>query len=128
MVQALEFRQWLGGEEAIRNYVTTLAHRGGDILTSKLGTQSVIMGGKEGTAAMVNVSVPVRNVNGTLDEAAALLQTAIAENHPTFISCYAHNDALWVRVSAQVWLQEDDFEWLAGVLLDCVQRCGWELR
>lgn len=127
VVQALEFRKWLGGEEAIRKYVTQLAHRGGDILTSRLGAQSVVMGGKDVTAAMVNVSIPVKQVKGTFDEAAALLQTTIAENHPTFLSCYAHNNALWVRVSAQVWLQEEDFEWLAGVLLDSVKKCGWEI-
>lgn len=134
LTQALEYREWLGGNDAIMRYNSTLARRGGQILTKLLGPRSVVMGAVELTAAMVNVSIPVdvgaidRHAFPSLQHVAVRLQAVLADNNPTFIPFYAHNDKVWARVSAQVWLEERDFEWLGGVMVDAVQRCGWALQ
>ncbi|CAO1636287.1 unnamed protein product [Sympodiomycopsis kandeliae] len=131
--QAIQYRQWLGGEKAIMTYNHQLAVKGGAILTSRLGPQSTVMGGQELTACMVNVSVPLdldnvdRDRFGSVQHIAAHLQTQLAENNPTFVPFYVHDDKIWIRASAQIWLEESDFEWLADDILDTVKGCGWSL-
>lgn len=50
---AIEFRQWLGGEEAIQTYTSNLAKEGGQLVADILGTE--VMEAKESklTASMV---------------------------------------------------------------------------
>jgi hypothetical protein len=52
------------------------------------------------------------------------LQRQLIDKHQTFIPIYRHGDGMWVRLSAQIYLELSDFEWLAGVLKDLVERVG----
>ncbi|SPO39085.1 related to isopenicillin N epimerase [Pseudozyma flocculosa] len=138
---ALEFRRWLGGEDRIMGYTTRLAQRGGEILSRRLGHGSTVMDlapNRILTSSMVNVSLPLDldSLRSAEAEAEAMpslafvasrFQTALADRYPTFVPFYVHADTIWFRVSAQVWLEESDFDWLADAILDTVQHLGWSL-
>ncbi|SNX86343.1 related to isopenicillin N epimerase [Melanopsichium pennsylvanicum] len=124
---ALEFRRWLGGEEAIMNYNTTLALKAGQIVSTKLGKGSVVMEvdnpteSEKLTACMVNVSIPITTAKD--DELAYLadkLQTRLMKENNTFVVFRVHAAKIWCRLSAQVWLQQSDFEWVADKIAQLV--------
>lgn len=124
---ALEFRKWMGGEEAIIQYNTELARRAGDVFAKTIGRDAEVMevsnptDGERLTAAMVNVSIPIKpkslsGGNGDGNELAFLaakLQKRLMTEHETFVMFYVHAGKIWVRLSAQVWLEEKDFVWAA---------------
>ncbi|KAN0062046.1 hypothetical protein ACQY0O_006041 [Thecaphora frezii] len=131
---ALEFRGWLGGEAKIRDYCTTLARTGGRILAQRFGHGARVMEIDSGvalTAHMVNVSVPLEA--GRIDRTKFKTQVDVAnaitaelwQTYPTYVPFYAHDGEVWVRVSAQVWVEEGDFEWLAVRIVEVVRKLGW---
>lgn len=58
-------------------------------------------------------------VNGA--KTAAFIQNALMEEYKTFVPVFVYAGALWTRLSAQVYLEKSDFEWLADVL---AEACG----
>ena len=113
---AIALRRWLGGEAKIQGYNADLAQRGGAAAAKVLGGRWF---GSEG-AALVNVEVPVKHV----ESAAEKLQLAVAQNHPTFVMFYAHAGSVWIRLSAQIWLEESDFTWAANAVATERERLG----
>ncbi|TKY89045.1 hypothetical protein EX895_001576 [Sporisorium graminicola] len=122
---AIEFRKWIGGEHAILQHNAALARKAGQIVSSRLGKGSIVMevsddDAEKLTASMVNVSIPItppssQNAGSALplDRLAFKLQSRLSSEHDTFVMFYAHADKIWIRLSAQVWLEESDFEWVA---------------
>lgn len=124
---ALEFRRWMGGEDAIIAYNTDLAQKAGKIVSSILGKGSVVMEVPNPTeedkltACMVNVSIPITPTpsqkkgeqGNELAFLAAKLQNKLMNTEDTFVMFYVHGGKIWIRLSAQVWLEEADFEWVA---------------
>ncbi|CDU24984.1 related to isopenicillin N epimerase [Sporisorium scitamineum] len=125
---AIEFRGWMGGEEAIVQNNAKLARKAGKIVSGRLGRGSVVMEVCEDaneeeklTASMVNVSVPIAVPPASgegdgevqLAKLAYKLQSRLTNEHDTFVMFYVHADKIWIRLSAQVWLEESDFEWVA---------------
>lgn len=55
-LQAIEFRKWLGGEEAIRGYTTQLAKEGGQLVADILGTEVMQAAKSDLIASMVRLS------------------------------------------------------------------------
>ncbi|KAJ1024721.1 hypothetical protein NDA16_002761 [Ustilago loliicola] len=122
---ALEFRKWVGGESAIIEYNSSLARRAGALFAEKLGRGAEIMEvpspiqEERLTAAMVNVSIPIQpkeeegGQGNELAFLAAKLQKRLMTEHDTFVMFYVHAGKIWVRLSAQVWLEESDFVWAA---------------
>ncbi|SPO27978.1 related to isopenicillin N epimerase [Ustilago trichophora] len=128
---ALEFRRWMGGEKAIMEYNFSLAQKAGEIVSKILGNNSHVMEvdsdkqDEKLTAAMVNVSIPIsvnKETEGGNELAilAAKLQTRLTTENDTFVMFYVHADKIWIRLSAQVWLEESDFVWVAGKIRDLV--------
>ncbi|KAJ3194362.1 hypothetical protein HDU82_002484 [Entophlyctis luteolus] len=120
---ALAFREWIGGESAIMSYNHTLAVAGGSILTKKLPGSQVLCGADESEdphsyyASMVNVSIPdTPVVRRGGDAFMASLQVRLMLEHNVSVAFYKHAGKYWVRVSAQVYLCEQDFEALGDVL------------
>ena len=53
------------------------------------------------------------------------LQEALVEYHNTFIPIFAYyRNEWWARLSAQVYLDLDDFEWAAHALKDICERAA----
>ncbi|KAK3323203.1 pyridoxal phosphate-dependent transferase [Cercophora scortea] len=120
----------LGGEEKILAYQNGLARKGGKWVAEILGTE--VMDNEEGTmteCAMVNVALPVavgdkEGAEGpwpvvALEESGAatewMLQTLI-KDYETFIRVFVYKGRWWARLSAQVYLDEEDFEWAGQTL------------
>ncbi|KAK3074782.1 hypothetical protein LTR53_002514 [Teratosphaeriaceae sp. CCFEE 6253] len=138
---ALEWRsrithqgQW--GEDAILAYNTWLAREAGRIVCSALGTE--IMENPEGTLGKCNFSnvrLPLsyaEDAGGVYEVAIEIAQwiaKTLTEEYNTFIATMFYGGAWWVRLSAQVYLTGEDFEWAGGVLKEVCGRARkgeWE--
>lgn len=99
---ALDFRQWLGGEQKINDYCHSLALSGGRLLSRLLGTPLLDPTG-EFTLNMVNVGLPL--MPSTPDNAITheTLLRNLLEVWRVSAMPFRHNGRWWVRVSAQVW-------------------------
>lgn len=122
---ALEFRQKVcGGEEAIRKYCFSLAHTGGQrvakiLETYRMDTES----GNMSQCCFTNVALPLAfgedEVDGkiffSVGEAPKIQQwlnrTAVKE-FDTYLQIAMHGGVMWVRLSAQIYLELRDFEWV----------------
>lgn len=130
-------RDVLGGEEKIIAGLWDLNKRGGRIVAERLGTE--VMDNSTGTltnCGMFNVALPVwcgeageaaKETDAVLEAAEAqralqwMLKTMISE-FGTFMALFIHGGRMWVRVSAQVYLGEEDFERGADVLENICAR------
>ncbi|EPS33714.1 hypothetical protein PDE_08676 [Penicillium oxalicum 114-2] len=137
---AIQFRREIcGGEEAIISYCIDLAREAGDTVAAILKTEVMqepdLKPGEMSNmrqCAMATVSLPIgvadegTTVSGaavtiTPDEAArvsAWVTSTLLTKHNTFVPIFHHGSRLWTRLSAQIYLEISDFEWLAGVLQD----------
>ncbi|KAK6441287.1 hypothetical protein LTR95_002480 [Oleoguttula sp. CCFEE 5521] len=125
---AIEWRKkltWQGkhGEDAICGYLDYLAQKAGKLVSTKLGTD--ILDNDERTLTKCffnNVRLPLdyqRDAAGDFATAVTIAQwmsRVLVEEYDTFMAFLVHGDSWWVRLSAQVYLVEEDFEWSAAVL------------
>ncbi|KAK0704483.1 aminotransferase family protein-like protein [Lasiosphaeris hirsuta] len=133
--EALRFRDEVcGGEGAIRAYCARIARQGGDIVARILGTE--VLDNKSGSlrwgAAFANVRLPIpvvedRDVEGTLSvadiEPALLWLFAVAaEEYDTYFQTFFFQGVIWTRLSAQVYLDIDDFSWAGATLKELSAR------
>ena len=121
---ALQFRASLGGEAAIQAYLHTLAHDSGAEVARRLGTDT-LQGTQPEGIPMVNVRLPVPvPVPANLPRARTAFEQALWHTHNTFIPMFVHANALWARLSAQVYLDADDLAYAATALQDGCQAAG----
>lgn len=132
----------LGGEERIREALTELARNGGKKAAAILGTKILDNESQSLTrCSMVNVALPLAVEpepgspprEGELaslpaiprgDEAAVrnwILETLMSE-HKTFVALFVYGGQWWARLSAQVYLELDDFEWAGRTLREVCER------
>ncbi|KAF7373807.1 Aminotran-5 domain-containing protein [Mycena sanguinolenta] len=128
---ALEFRQWLGGEEAINGYCHDMAMRGGAHLASIFGTRVLDETG-EFTCNMVNVQIPLPPDVQPSDQVINLFNHKMLAptNCKTKVSVniFHHNGAWWARCSVQIWTELSDFELLGTVLAEVCREVAHELQ
>lgn len=119
----------LQGEEAIMNYCIQLGQRAGDIVSRMLGTE--VLENSQGTlrrCAFANVRLPLSARALTQGDAAKVatigqwIVKTLVEEFKTFIAIIFYDDSWWMRLSAQVYLTEEDFEWAGRTLLDICKR------
>jgi len=116
VADALEFRQWLGGEHKINAYCHDLALKGGNLVAEMWGTRLMDPIG-EFTLNMVNVELPISgNATGTVIHQ-ELIKKMLFERK-AFSPPFYHNDAWWTRLSVQVWNEIDDFEKIGKIWLE----------
>ncbi|KAL0944986.1 aminotransferase family protein [Colletotrichum truncatum] len=139
---AIEWRKSIGGEDKIIEYIWTLAKEGGKKAADILGT--FIMDNKAETmtkCGMVNVALPMvasedaetpsTGPDGTITvpqkEAVPIgqwiLETLVQE-YQTFVAVFCHNGRWYTRLSAQIYLEQEDFEWIAHTMKEICQRVG----
>lgn len=141
---AIAWRESIGGEEKIIQWQTNLAKAGGKKVAEILGTE--VLDNKTGTltnCGMVNVALPMVIVDddaagkGKVDDKGCLgvprkaaypltqwmLETMIGE-YDTFIALIVHQGRWWARLSAQVYLDMDDFEWAGQTLKALCKRAA----
>ncbi|TPX10292.1 uncharacterized protein E0L32_008697 [Thyridium curvatum] len=128
-------RDFLGGEEKILDYTWGLAKEGGRRVAEILGTE--VMDNSTGTltnCAMVNVALPLYIGEGPAGAAVVEAERAFGatqwmlnkcmSEYNTFIVLYAYRGRWWCRLSAQVFLDMDDFEFAGRTLLELCKRVG----
>lgn len=139
--EALKWRQEAcGGEEAIRKYCQELVMEGSRKIAEVLGTE--IMDNEAGTitdCCMVNVRLPLRISYsqetmaeqgeyvvkpGHGFEATDWILDTLMNEFNTFLAIYYFQDAWWVRMSGQIYLEMADFEWAGRVLKELCERAG----
>ena len=144
---AIEFRQTrCGGEDKITSYCIELAHKAGNSLADILGTQVLSEPGvdrdDQGASQLrqcpfANVQLPI-GLQGTgskgkysvsieesdVNTVARWIEKELVLRHKTFVPVFQLGDNMWVRLSAQIYLELSDFEWLGEVLKGLVERVG----
>jgi len=121
---ALKFRETVcGGEAAIRAYCSDLAKRVGMRAAEMFGTE--VLENEEGSLGrgtfMVNVRLPLDAKTVPLDERGAFrvveyLLKATIDVSGSLLACMWYAGSWWVRFSAQVYLELEDFEWGVDVM------------
>ena len=114
---ALDFREWLGGEERIMNYTHSLCMNGGNLLAKKLGTK-MLFSSSDRYAQMVDVHLP-SSVTRAMNISEKLIQ-----KYNTYVPVYSlASDAdapCFARVSCQIYNDLGDFEMLANAILEII--------
>ncbi|KAJ3497370.1 hypothetical protein NLG97_g1958 [Lecanicillium saksenae] len=146
--EALCFREnVLGGEERIFAYLNNIAYRGGSLVAEILDTflLSDTITGEKGNntwnCAFANVRLPItidgpRSVkhDGKADwpvvsatQANALVpwfHATLVEEFSTSLTAFVHDSKLWVRLSGQVYLEMEDFDYIGNALKELCARLG----
>lgn len=126
------------GEAAIMSYCQGLARRGGALVAQRLGTE--ILENEDGTlgdCAFSNVRLPLdpttlAGLSGDVTKAVAVvhwISAVLVHEYDTFLAIIFYAEKWWVRLSAQIYLTERDFEWCGGVLEEVcwrVENGEWE--
>ncbi|KAF2207726.1 hypothetical protein CERZMDRAFT_107647 [Cercospora zeae-maydis SCOH1-5] len=119
----------LKGEDAIMSYYTFLAREAGQTVAEILGTN--VMENGEGTlqdCAFSNVALPLHLQDDAEDRQAVAVAIAqwvsqvLVDEYNTFLAILVHGGKLWVRLSAQVYLDEEDFRWVGETLKEVCTR------
>ncbi|KAH7071961.1 pyridoxal phosphate-dependent transferase [Paraphoma chrysanthemicola] len=133
---ALAWRERLGGEEVIRKYCSTLAKEGAKLVAAKLGTEVLENSTNTlGQCCLSNVRLPVSvataqgfaakagigqaDVGGTVRD---WMSKTLIDDYGTFVQSLFYNGAWWARLSGQVYLGLEDFEWAAETLGKVCER------
>ncbi|CAO1635773.1 unnamed protein product [Parajaminaea phylloscopi] len=122
----------LGGEERVRKYNRSLALLGGHRVSQILGTE-VLETSPEPTltASMVNVRLPLATRTIGTDPVEWLRGSGggeqfffdtLTDDFATNVPVLVHNKAIYARLSAQVWLDLDDFEYAGRALKEVCRR------
>ncbi|KAE8329416.1 aminotransferase family protein [Aspergillus sergii] len=124
VADALLFREQIGGERGIMLYNSQLAKEGGRIMSQILGTE--VLDNAEGTLtrglSMVNVQLPLNPDTLPIQETVDWICRTLVSEYHTFTPVFLHGRKFWTRVSAQVYLELDDFAFLGQVFKDICDR------
>ncbi|KAJ3095108.1 hypothetical protein HDU97_007263, partial [Phlyctochytrium planicorne] len=136
--EAIKFREWIGGEDKIMGYCHGLAVKGGELVAKMWGTE-VLLGvrsngdgrsteGHSLYASMVNVKVPdgAKAPAGSSlgrSEYLGTVQELLMKRFGMSAQLYQHVGVWYVRFSAQIYNDLNDFEAVARTLLGLF-NCG----
>ncbi|KAI1814402.1 PLP-dependent transferase [Poronia punctata] len=120
---ALEWRRRvLGGEDEIMQYIENLAREGGKLVAKILGTEVLDNQSKTlSRCAMTNVPLPIEASLASTQVQDWMNRTMMQE-YKTFVPLLVDGGKVWARLSAQVYLDLEDFEWAGHMLLELCNR------
>jgi selenocysteine lyase/cysteine desulfurase len=117
MSKALEFRKvQLGGEDAIYDYVRTLAISAKAHLLKFWQVDALVPDSME--EFMINIGLP--KCISSIEQGKAL-QGWLLQEHNVYMLVLQGSDMFYTRLSAQVYLEMQDFERLGSLVLDFCQ-------
>ncbi|KAG8887351.1 hypothetical protein FRB98_000220 [Tulasnella sp. 332] len=116
---ALDFRESIGGEQAIQEYCNNLAVQGGKLMAEILGTGTTELT-EEFTGPMTNVRLPLppfgdKTLTASVKDTEDIM-TELTHEYNTFVAAFVHGGSWWIRASAQIWNDLSDFEYVAKAL------------
>ncbi|KAK4156115.1 putative L-cysteine desulfhydrase [Chaetomidium leptoderma] len=127
----------LGGEARILEALTEMARTGGKMVAGILGTEVLDNATQSLTrCSMVNIGLPLAVEGGGQEGREGLsvipksdisavtnwILRVLIDEHKTFVALYVYNGQWWARLSAQVYLELDDFEWAGQTLKEVCAR------
>lgn len=127
----------LGGEEHILTSLTQLAREGGKKAAAILGTKILDNEVQSMTrCSMVNVALPlaVEGADGAeladlpkipqdeVQDVSNWILRTLVDEYKTFVALYIYGGRWWMRLSAQVYLEVDDFEFAGRTLKEVCER------
>ncbi|KAK0736264.1 pyridoxal phosphate-dependent transferase [Apiosordaria backusii] len=126
--EAIKWREEvLGGEERIMEELIKMAREGGKLVAEALGTE--VLDNEAGTmsaSAMTNVALPLPaeeiKASGEGPAVRAYILETLMEEYQTFVAVFVFQGQWWARLSAQVYLELEDFKWAGGVLKEICER------
>ncbi|KIK67910.1 hypothetical protein GYMLUDRAFT_155471 [Collybiopsis luxurians FD-317 M1] len=125
---ALDFREWLGGEEVINNYCHRIAVEGGKRLAQILGTEVIDQEQDfQFTLNMVNVAIPFPPTMTSDFEVDMAFRHKLLKKRKIYPAFFYHNGKWWARCSAQIWSQVEDFEVLGRAILEACEEIVEEI-
>ncbi|KAG8879897.1 hypothetical protein FRB97_001315 [Tulasnella sp. 331] len=103
---ALDFRESIGGEQAIQEYCNNLAVQGGKLMAEILGTGTTELT-EEFTGPMTNVRLPLppfgdKTLTASVKDTEDIM-TELTHEYNTFVAAFVHGGSWWIRASAQIW-------------------------
>lgn len=126
---AIEWRKSVcGGEKAIQQYCLRLCRTGGQKVAEILGTRTLeTTEGAFADTCMVNILLPIDKPtqgcgsqvmaeDGSDVTVSEWMQQSMIKHHATFMPVFPFQGAWWVRLSAQIYLEQSDFEWSGQTL------------
>ncbi|KAF2010394.1 PLP-dependent transferase [Aaosphaeria arxii CBS 175.79] len=134
--ESIKYRESIGGEKAIIDYCHNLAKTAAARTAEILGTEVMDNSTRTITdCCLTNVRLPLSlaelepiAVKAGIEKddvagvATAWMHTAFIEDYETFLALIFYNGNWWVRLSAQVYLGLEDFEWAAQKLKEVIER------
>ena len=131
---AIEWRKritWKGqqGEKAIYAYMAHVAREAGDLMAAAFDTE--VMDNVEGTLTIcpfANVRLPLlfeeqaQGDSGKAFQIVHWMSKTLVDEYDTFMGFNFYAGAWWVRLSGQVYLTKDDFQWGTTVLKEVCER------
>ncbi|GMK58918.1 hypothetical protein CspeluHIS016_0603600 [Cutaneotrichosporon spelunceum] len=123
----LKFRESIGGEDRIIAYNHSLAVAGGKRLAKRWGTRFMDNDKGELTACMANVELPDFPKPADGNERAKIhrfIEDALLFDYNAFAAPMYYNNTWWARFSAQVWVELEDFDYLA----ECFEKIRMRLK
>lgn len=140
MSEAIKWRQEVcGGEETIFEYCNDLLRKGTKIVADALGgdastvlqNQNFEKDGDLQACLLSMVRLPISGVSDKEEAAKILawLKETMVREYKTFIFFAFFQGAFYVRLSAQVYLDEEDFKWAGEALKSVcarVEKGEWE--
>ncbi|KAJ7455931.1 pyridoxal phosphate-dependent transferase [Mycena galericulata] len=127
---ALDFRQWLGGEEKINAYCREIAVQGSKRLAQILGTSATVMdptGEMTLNMVVVHIPLPADLQPGSAVVAKMNRKLLLERKIFTPISFFPET-GWWARCSAQIWNEVRDFEKLGNNLVEVCFEIVHELK
>lgn len=129
--EAIKWREQVcGGEEAIYEYNNTLLRKATKIVVSELGTET--LENEEGTLmdctmSFVRLPLNLEKDGGTVKAAdfgtiLTFMGQTMASEYQSYVATSVFQGGIWCRLSAQVYLDEDDFVFAAKMLKEVCER------
>ncbi len=110
---ALDYRRSIGGETRIMEYCQQLALQGGLRVAHILDTDIL----EADPCCMINVKLPLKGIPADkAPETIRYLYEEMLSRFNCFASCFYHAGHWWARLSAQVYLDITDFEYVGNCL------------
>jgi selenocysteine lyase/cysteine desulfurase len=133
VAEAIKWREQVcGGEKAIYEYCRDLVRKGAKTVASILGTE--VLENEEDNLqdccmSMILLPIGMQGKGGDISTAeepalSVWLNETLIHQYNTFLAITFFQGQFWVRLSAQVYLDHDDFEWAGNVLKDLSQRAN----